>query len=379
MPAVRIVEIGAAAGHAGPEVRADRAEDHDDAAGHVLAAVLAEALDDRVGAGVADGEAHPGPADQVEPATGRAVQAGVAGDRLAARRPRRGPAPGRRPAARPTVPCRRSRWPGRPASGRGPARRTPRTTGPRRRGARDGSGRGAGPARARRTAPPRTSGRRSSGAGRRRRTRPDRRGRRRGCCSSGDAGWRGTSRSAVAGCARRAGDACHDPAPTTAARSSVRAPARRDGASRRRLSPTTSPTDRAPTAASSRRRSSARASAKRSTASGVPVNFARRSSRWVAIPVGHVSRWHWRAMSQPSATSIAVPNANSSAPSRAATSRSRPVRRPPSVRSATRSRRPFRSSVWWTSARPSSHGAPTCLIELSGEAPVPPAWPLRCT
>ena len=26
------------------------------------------------------------------------------------------------------------------------------------------------------------------------------------------------------------------------------------------------------------------------------------SSRWVAIPVGHVSRWHWRAMSQPIAT-----------------------------------------------------------------------------
>ena len=63
---------------------------------------------------------------------------------------------------------------------------------------------------------------------------------------------------------------------------------------------------------------------KRSTISGVPVNFARRSSRWVAIPVGHVSRWHWRAMSQPSATSADVPNANSSAPSSAATSRSRP-------------------------------------------------------
>src|SRR6187401_2666824 len=59
--AVRVVEIGPAAGHAGPEVRPDWAEDHDDAAGHVLAAVLAEALDDRLGAGVADGESHPGP------------------------------------------------------------------------------------------------------------------------------------------------------------------------------------------------------------------------------------------------------------------------------------------------------------------------------
>ena len=33
--------------------------------------------------------------------------------------------------------------------------------------------------------------------------------------------------------------------------------------------------------------------------------------------------------------------------------------------------------VWWTSARPSSHGAPTCLIDDSGDAPVPPAWPDR--
>ena len=39
------------------------------------------------------------------------------------------------------------------------------------------------------------------------------------------------------------------------------------------------------------------------TCSGVPVNFARRSARWVAMPVGQVSRWHCRAMSQPSATS----------------------------------------------------------------------------
>ena len=116
---------------------------------------------------------------------------------------------------------------------------------------------------------------------------------------------------------------------------------------------------------------------KRTTSSGVPANLARRSSRWVAMPVGQVSRWHWRAMSQPIATSAAVPNANSSAPSSAATSRSRPVWRPPSVRSATRSRRSLRSRTWWTSASPSSHGAPTCLIDDSGEAPVPPAWPDR--
>ena len=47
------------------------------------------------------------------------------------------------------------------------------------------------------------------------------------------------------------------------------------------------------------------------------------------------------------------------------------------MRRATRSRRSLRRRTWWTSARPSSHGAPTCLIEDSGEAPVPPACPDR--
>ena len=78
----RVVEVGTAAGHAGAEVGADGAEDDDGAAGHVLAAVRADALDDGFGAGVPDGEAHPRAADQVQPAAGRAVQHGVAGDRL---------------------------------------------------------------------------------------------------------------------------------------------------------------------------------------------------------------------------------------------------------------------------------------------------------
>ncbi len=33
------------------------------------------------------------------------------------------------------------------------------------------------------------------------------------------------------------------------------------------------------------------------------------------------------------------------------------------------------SRVCWVSANPSSHGAPACLIEVSGDAPVPPSWP----
>ena len=40
-----------------------------------------------------------------------------------------------------------------------------------------------------------------------------------------------------------------------------------------------------------------------------------------------------------------------------------------------RSRRSLSSSVCWVSASPSSHGAPACLIEVSGDAPVPPSWP----
>ena len=92
MAAARVVQVGAAAGHAGAEVGADGTEDDDGAAGHVLAAVRPDALDDGFGAGVADGEAHPRPADEVKPAAGRAVQHGVAGDRLGRRRRRRGPA-----------------------------------------------------------------------------------------------------------------------------------------------------------------------------------------------------------------------------------------------------------------------------------------------
>ena len=46
------------------EVAAGRAEDDDPAAGHVLAAVVAHALDDRGGAGVADAEALADPPAQ---------------------------------------------------------------------------------------------------------------------------------------------------------------------------------------------------------------------------------------------------------------------------------------------------------------------------
>jgi hypothetical protein len=33
----------------------------------------------------------------------------------------------------------------------------------------------------------------------------------------------------------------------------------------------------------------------------------------------------------------------------------------------------FSTRVWWVSARPSSQGSPACVMEVCGEAPVPPS------
>ena len=111
------------------------------------------------------------------------------------------------------------------------------------------------------------------------------------------------------------------------------------------------------------------------TFSGVPVNFALRSSRCEQTPTGQVLEWHWRTMMQPIAIREAVPTPYSSAPSMAAMTMSRPVLSPPSTRSTTLSRRSFMLSTWCTSDSPISHGRPTCLIEDCGLAPVPPLWP----
>ena len=84
-------------------------------------------------------------------------------------------------------------------------------------------------------------------------------------------------------------------------------------------------------------------------------------------------------MMQPVAINGAVEKPNSSAPSIAPMSTSRPVRMPPSTWTTIRERRSFRSSVCWVSARPISQGTPACWIEDSGEAPVPPSWPAITT
>ena len=96
-------------------------------------------------------------------------------------------------------------------------------------------------------------------------------------------------------------------------------------------------------------------------------------------PTGQVLRWQARIMTQPVAISGAVEKPNSSAPSSAATTTSRPVCIWPSVCTQMRERRSLRSSVCCVSARPISHGTPACWIEDSGEAPVPPSWPAITT
>jgi hypothetical protein len=74
------------------------------------------------------------------------------------------------------------------------------------------------------------------------------------------------------------------------------------------------------------------------TCSGLPVNFSRRRGSCVATPTGQVLRWQTRIMMQPVATSGAVAKPNSSAPSSAAMTTSRPVLSWPSVSTAMRER-----------------------------------------
>ncbi len=82
---------------------------------------------------------------------------------------------------------------------------------------------------------------------------------------------------------------------------------------------------RKPSAAMCSRTSWAMYSMKLTTNSGLPLNFLRSSGFCVATPTGQVSRWQTRIMMQPLTTSGAVAKPNSSAPSSAAITTSRPV------------------------------------------------------
>ena len=73
----------------------------------------------------------------------------------------------------------------------------------------------------------------------------------------------------------------------------------------------------------------------------IAPEFRRSLSFWVATPTGQVLRWQTRNMAQPDAIKAAVPKLNSSAPSRAAITMSRPVFSPPSARTMMRERRLF--------------------------------------
>src|SRR5260370_147837 len=77
---LRVVDEGHAAGHAGGEIVADRAENDRRAAGHVFATVGAAALDDDAGARIAHGEALARLAGGEEPAGGRAGEDRVSDD-----------------------------------------------------------------------------------------------------------------------------------------------------------------------------------------------------------------------------------------------------------------------------------------------------------
>ena len=126
--------------------------------------------------------------------------------------------------------------------------------------------------------------------------------------------------------------------------------------------PTISLTVRKPNCAISSRTSSAMNMKKFSTNSGLPLNRSRSTGFWVATPTGQVSRWQTRIMMQPDTTSGAVAKPNSSAPSSAAITTSRPVLSWPSTWTTMRSRNPLSSNVCCVSARPSSHGAPACFM-----------------
>ena len=77
---VGVVDVGDTARHAGGEVSAGLAEHDNASAGHILAAVVAGALDDGYGAGIADAEAFAHLTVDIQFAGGGAIEAGVAGD-----------------------------------------------------------------------------------------------------------------------------------------------------------------------------------------------------------------------------------------------------------------------------------------------------------
>ena len=132
---------------------------------------------------------------------------------------------------------------------------------------------------------------------------------------------------------------------------------------------------RKPIAAISSRTSSATKKKKLMTCSGRPLKRLRSTGSCVATPTGQVLRWHLRIMMQPAAISGAVEKPNSSAPSSAAITTSRPVRKPPSTWTRDAAAQPVEHQGLLGLGKADLPGLPACLIEVSGEAPVPPSKP----
>ena len=78
--ALLVEHIGDAARHAGGEIAPRAADDDDDAARHIFAAVIADAFDDGERAGVAHGETLARDAAEVAFARDRAIERGIADD-----------------------------------------------------------------------------------------------------------------------------------------------------------------------------------------------------------------------------------------------------------------------------------------------------------
>src|SRR6185436_15112620 len=77
-PSLRVPDIGNAARHAGREIAPGIADHDDDAAGHVLATMVAGAFDDRDGTGIAHRKALARDALEISLAGNCAVENGVA-------------------------------------------------------------------------------------------------------------------------------------------------------------------------------------------------------------------------------------------------------------------------------------------------------------
>ena len=338
MPARRVVQVGPTAGHPGAEVRADRPEHGDDAAGHVLAAVRPDALHDRrrrplfrtakrIPARPTRCRRPPvAPYRHVLPATWatsgrpselrlRAHDHRPAGEALADVVVRLAGRGGCR------CPCGRNApndWPAEPREpgSRPAAASSPRSTAP------------ASPAPNDRSAVVSAKTRRPRSTPWSRSAADERLLQRARQVAWRDAAARGRRARRAALASRRPARGGED------RREVVGGVTARGSEARRCLRRRPRRRDRAPIAASSVAQVLGDGEREPLDLLGRARELRRAGPRagW-RCPVGHVSRWHWRAMSQPIATSIAVPNPNSSAPRSAATRTSRPVWRPPSVRS----------------------------------------------